>query len=119
MEPMTETEFAQHLKHGHEVLHPLTLLDDKTNLPTRIAYPDGTFLVAAPSNVGKEIFAEGRPATIVWDGGMPCPRGGHTKGQLLDEFKSRDSLHTLRELYAKHGVPQPQVITEDNIESGE
>lgn len=118
MDPMTEFEFDQFIKHGNVVLSPTTLLDNKTGMPTRIAKADGTFIVAATSNVGKEVLAEGKLAKIVWDGGMPCPKGGHTKGQLLDEFKSRDSLHTLRELYAKHGVPQPQTITE-TIESGE
>lgn len=80
---------------------PITITDDVTDLPVAIAYGDGTFLRPATSNVGKVIEAEHRPFLIVWDGGMPDPKGGHTKGTLLDECRSRDSLHILRAMYGK------------------
>lgn len=98
---------------------PITITDEVTGLPTAIAYFDGTFLKPATSNVGKVIEAEHHEFVVVWDGGMPDPKGGHTKGTLLDEFRSRDSLHHLRELYGKSegtGSDEPGAEGEDSGE---
>ena len=59
-------------------------IEDAFGYPIGIAYPDGTIVMCEPSNVGKtvRIPLEGT-FTISWDGAMPDPRGGHTKGSLL------------------------------------
>jgi hypothetical protein len=97
---MTFSQY-KHLNAEHKLV-PITIVDEhKPFHPVAIAYPDGTFLHVASSNVGETVvdLDTHDELVVVWDGGKKDPDGGFTKGALLDDCQLRDSLTVLKELH--------------------